>query len=83
MKKALILNTVLFGSLALGSVAVAADLWRTVSVTVSGVASWSVCDKAESNLRSQYSDVTTVNISHNYDQYTNTLYCTATGQTQL
>ncbi|MPY23552.1 hypothetical protein FM037_23070 [Shewanella psychropiezotolerans] len=81
----LIAASILCASTLVAGVATASDWWRTVSVTASqGVPADhnQVCANASNQLRAQYSDITAIKTRISFDQYSGTLYCTATGQTQ-
>lgn len=81
----LVATTILCASTLFAGIATAGDWWRTVSVTASQSIPADhnqVCDKAASQLRAKYSDVTTIQTRVSFDQYSGTLYCTATGQSQ-
>lgn len=84
-KTTLIASGILCASTLVAGVATAGDWWRTVSVTASQSVPADhnqVCANASNQLRSQYSDVTAIKTRISFDQYSGTLYCTATGQTQ-
>jgi len=85
MKRVFIVLGLASSLLATAAMGASNDWWHSVHETASSPAPADhnqVCATAEKNLRTKYSDVTSVRLHRGWDMYTRTLYCTAYGQSQ-